>query len=247
VKKLILIAAMLMLPAIASAQMLADSDFESPSFTLGDIAGQSDYTGATWGASQTHPQVMVDPNDAGNQVLGFAAPLGQRSYCYVGNALGDTMFANGTTVASIDYYLMTEGEEFRAEIGPNTDYYLDTVQTPGLTLNAWTGGNQWDPWAGNLTVVELAPLQANTWFNVTQVLHDSTDLVDIYLDGVLVGWDLPTFYGGSNSISLDYFAVSLDGDVGLLVDNVTWEHIPEPSIMLLGGVGLLALLRRRKK
>lgn len=59
-----------------------------------------------------------------------------------------------------------------------------------------------------------------------------------------INLNLLSLDGYSNGSSFDGMAIS-SGDFGRL-DNLTLSYVPEPSSALLGGLGLLALLRRRR-
>lgn len=68
--------------------------------------------------------------------------------------------------------------------------------------------------------------------------------MDIFLNGVLLENDVPV----TNSLAATGFRIYSINNTGIEIDNVKlWnEAIPEPSSALLGGLGLLALLRRRR-
>jgi len=70
--------------------------------------------------------------------------------------------------------------------------------------------------------------------------------MDIYLNGVLVDDGVAV----TNSLSADGFRIYSVSGTGVEIDDVIlWnsaEAIPEPSAALLGGLGLIALLRRRR-
>jgi len=260
-KKLALIVAMLLaLPATASAFVLLDDNLES--YALGTVApwggGLIGPNGENWGTWGTSPVIVNDPDVAGlhGQVWGFAAPYSMEEFCFVDTVKPTNPYPvddPGEYVTfSTDYYLLPSDQMMgRVEWGPITDYYLDgNMQTPNLTLNAWLGGDQWDPYAANLVVLDCGPLPVNQWFNITEVYYADTMTCDLYLDGGLVASGLPIVWNEANYAEYHYWCwdFDLENIDAMFVDNVYMDSkiIPEPSMIALGAFGLLALLRRKK-
>lgn len=86
-------------------------------------------------------------------------------------------------------------------------------------------------------------LDALTWINV------GTDLGALSSSWELASYDLTGTTAVEDQATV-YFRIVLDGATGTSgnnrFDNITVEGVPEPSVALLGGLGLLGLLRRRR-
>ncbi len=186
----------------------------------------------------------------------------------------DIWYTVGHVSWTCDYYIQSDLLEtdfpnlVDAEgCGPNTTYYLDgSWITPGDTVELWTGGAQWDPlgdWDGEPpgggppSTLTLGALPLDTWFSVTMDFRIGTQDVDMYINGALVAEGQPMYFNGANSVHWQYWLINdylwnedLEANLlpYMLIDNVEWYwEIPEPSVLLLGGIGVLALLRRKKK
>lgn len=70
----------------------------------------------------------------------------------------------------------------------------------------------------------------------------STDVVKLFVDG-----SLAATYTGLNFTAADGYITFAAHNANLAVDNLKISTIPETSTTLLGGLGALALLRRRRK
>lgn len=86
-------------------------------------------------------------------------------------------------------------------------------------------------------------LDAVTWVNV------GTDTGSLGSSWEVESYDLTGNAAVEDQASV-YFRIVLDGATGSTgnnrFDNITFEGVPEPSIALLGGLGFLGLLRRRR-
>jgi hypothetical protein len=69
----------------------------------------------------------------------------------------------------------------------------------------------------------------------------STDIVKMYVNGSLTN----TFTGLNLGTDDQYISFHARNSIAY-IDNLSITAIPEPSAALLGGLGLLALLRRRR-
>ena len=271
-RKLTLIAAMLLLPAIAVADTyltpgvpsldIINTGFEDCAY--GDIHLQTapSLGGHKWGNYDLTVDVIDDPFGTGHgKVLGWlppALPEGEtrtkhRLYVDRKDYDWEIRYTTGFTTWAFDLFLVsnlgdwTNGGDM--EGGPNSVFWLDNgAITPGETIEAYLTGPQWDPFHVDSTSQTLGPIQKDTWFSMTMVYNYPTDTVDYYIDGVPVASGLPTYWNTSQSV---HFELWLEDDflegMGIpymLVDNVHYYwQIPEPSVLLLGGLGLLALLR----
>jgi hypothetical protein len=256
-KRLALIAVMLLaIPAAAPAyELLIDDGFET--YGLGTIAwGPAGPNGESWGSWGVSPSVVADTTGGGmGQVLAFSGQLGggDAAFCDQTVHPGFTV-TDGTIEASVDLYISSDTGFANIVTGPYTRFTIDAnFNNAGVHLRAWTNEavGDWavhDPnWGTNLAVVPVA-----TWFNVKTVLDPLAGSVDIYMNDVLVGSGLPIIVPEANFVEGGYECLdtAYQGVDWLYVDNFKMEHmdpvIPEPSMIGLGALGLLALLRRKK-
>jgi hypothetical protein len=256
-RKLLIIAAILMIPALALAEDIIVTDFEDGS--LGPLDGQSMGGGmwwTPWWHGSNEASVIMDPTGAGEgQVIGIhTSLLGDTTGVVADNPLGGNYREDGYTIIELSYYLYGNPYELdwtncsAMEWGPGqNDYFMDTTDT----IEVWTGGDQWDPWAANLTTQTIAPLPIDRWFDVKLVKNNIDQTYDYYVDGVLLGSNLPTNWYEDNYVQIKFYLLDAflpPGDYYELIDHLYWTwQVPEPSVLALGGLGLLVLLRRRKK
>jgi uncharacterized protein (TIGR03382 family) len=81
------------------------------------------------------------------------------------------------------------------------------------------------------------------WNASTQL---ATFLFDVGNDGIYDPALTYTANGADNGFNATNSKLFLGGGNGLVFDNIVVTTIPEPSAALLGGLGVLALLRRRR-
>jgi hypothetical protein len=254
-RKLVLIAAMLLLPAVAFGTVICSTDFEDASYGLVD--GQS-IGGAMWWTPWWHgsneASIIDDPTGAGEgKVLAYQTTmLNDTTGVVIDNPSAPIQYAEGYRVLEISYYVYGNGPNWTntqaMEWGPGVnDYFM----SPMGTIEAWTGGDQWDPWAANLTTQVVAPLPVNQWFDVKLVFDCISQTYDYYVNGSLAASGLPSNWMEDNYVQMKFYLLDkfqADGDPYVLLDHVNWRwSIPEPSLLALGGLGLLPLLRRKKK
>jgi hypothetical protein len=87
-----------------------------------------------------------------------------------------------------------------------------------------------------------SPLNYNAPDSVSTML--ANDTADLWL-GTTKVWDGVSVQTASQSITDLKFSFSA-GTATIGIDNIVITAIPEPTAALLGGLGLLALLRRRR-
>lgn len=105
---------------------------------------------------------------------------------------------------------------------------------------------------------EIFTMSTDVWYNIWLVVDNSTETYSVYhstgtADGTF-GGTASIYRNGFTGVDLNAIGFMAAGDAGtaLLVDNIHYTSgvdttfVPEPSIALLGGLGLLGLLRRRR-
>lgn len=265
-RKLVLIAAMLLLPAMAFAQTVLPppnsvqielTGFEG--FSLGGIHNQRSTLGQCWwGNWAGDVNIIADPTGAGHgQVVAWQPtnPLVGNNYRIFADfdqypALGPdprpVTATKGYFIREEDRYVASDGGDWKQntfdEWGPINYYAL----APSDRIEAWQA------WGSPNIHYDLGPLPMDTWFTVKTVFDVAAGTVDMYVNGVLVGSSLNTFWNESNYLQYELQLLDVGyltgGDTVMLLDNVNWTYsVPEPGIFALGALGLLPLLRRRKK
>jgi hypothetical protein len=177
-----------------------------------------------------------------------------------GNRLNDANFAM-TMSSSITQFSLSADVRigaFNNEI--RRAMFGLTVGSGSLLFGAGgddTQGNKWLILGGNETknFSNAVTTSASSVFGTVRLDVDLTansgdGAASLYFDNVSISdlqninLNLKSLTGYSDGSSFDGMAISL-GDFGRL-DNLTLSYIPEPTAALLGSLGLLALLRRRR-
>ena len=235
-KKLIFVLMVLSIPALASAgTTLYDSQgFEGPLYNLGLLTGQDLWvTDST--AGQPDPQVINDPTGAGmGQVVEIDALPDVGGWAGACRPAGPSL--PGTVVIEWDQYRASTFDNF---------WYADDVAWSGWWAMQWDQNSQASAQVYDFGV----PLTVNQWQHVIYTFDTIAQTVSVDIDGIVFtspnAMTDPTIDG----IDLEGESTTFDGDNGpILVDNmrITETPIPEPGVLLLAGLGLLALLRRKK-
>lgn len=277
-RKLALIAVLLTLPAVASAYVVVDTDFESA--TPGLIDGQT-FDGGAWASPWWNNQeieiIDVDGLFPGRgQVAAFVSTALDatstltltRTDGIVPPAVdmgGEPGYLDGTTTFEFDYYVASNAGDWTnlgAFYGKGMWRYLDPAAD---TIELWdnTGPAGWDWNNPDLATYSAGPLPLDQWFSVRIEYANANDgagnpvsgTYDYYVNDILVGDDIPGDWPSEQYLEWNfilndqYLVPSTDGIGYLMIDNVTWSYtpVPEPGVVALAGLGLLALLRRRKK
>lgn len=128
-----------------------------------------------------------------------------------------------------------------AEITVNT-----IVNDNWFAIGFTSSNGNWGPLTGALTVVDynIATQEGIVRWNATNV--GQTRLVTYTLDTTAPGWT-----NANNIAYVGWFTpnaggVNLNGANQVSIDNFSLTAVPEPSTALLGGLSVLALLRRRR-
>jgi hypothetical protein len=136
---------------------------------------------------------------------------------------------------------------------PNSTKMTEAFRTTGaVTSDFWLGlrGNNTLAWGGRGAnpTVNLATVAAKTG-TISAVFSPFTN----FNAGTIVGYEV--FYNGVsqgtgsfawNATNSNYIGLDGRDNTAVVFDNLSITAIPEPSSALIGGLGLLALLRRRR-
>lgn len=133
-------------------------------------------------------------------------------------------------------------------VGSAQNTFVNNAANKFSSLFRQSGGTQ--QFASGALVGDAATWSA-AGSTITLVLSDTTEtgsafngngsLAKLYIDDIFQGsWSLAQLGAGDGYISFE-----ANGAFGVY-DNLSISVIPEPGAALLGGLGLLALLRRRK-
>jgi hypothetical protein len=236
--KLLIIAAALLLSATAQAQLWSE-DFDS--YANGQMLdGTADDGGwKGWdnnpasGAPVTNTMSLSAPNSvqiggAADLVHGFNVATGAGTFTAWQYIPSSTEPQRGTT-----YFILLN---MYSDGGP----YSWSTQ---LAFNLDTGLLNDEMVAGD----EDMPIVFNQWVPIRVEFDLDNNLQSVYYNNALLTSD--TWTHGDTYAQLALEAVDLFGGSGadnVCYDNLALTTIPEPSVLLLAGVGLLALLRRKK-
>jgi len=237
----------------ARAQIYIDSNFES-----GTTAGWASRYNAT---AVDNISVVADPLRAGNQVLKWDS-----------TSLASTrLLTAGTTNLSSGQYKLTLQFLVGESGGAGANYNLS--RNIAMLNNSTYAVSSYNPLAYNSAAPEafdttirgydgngagggtpgtLQYISENNWYELTQIIDMDTKTWSWSIYDVTAGtsvYQSPTglgFLSSPTSIrELHFFSGS---DNGLLyVDNVLLQAIPEPSAIMLLGLGLVAVVVLRKR
>jgi hypothetical protein len=230
-----------------SADVIYDSQgFESPTFSITYLQGQNGFTEILAG-SGSRPEVVIGPDpELHRQAVRLQIPDVQGSNAGLHISVPDLVAAGYTQITvSFDIYRQTD------QWNSNLWWWWDDAGTP-------TYGLQWDAAGGtNVTLpfgfesgANATPTIKDQWVNVTQTWDLATHTATSSYNGAPMDTSFPI----TGITTLTGWAFQLGHDEGdgsgsevAWIDNfVIWGAVPEPSTMVLIGIGCLAMLRRRR-
>lgn len=246
-------------PAVHAATPLISDDFESYSPVDNDL---DSYATSPWNTSQTGAGRTVNVVSSPSSFAGASTATQAVRYEDTDTASGSN--ANiAYTFASTVTTGMTIQFDFKlnSTSGYPTLQLLDSANTAGLFLNLTRNSaqpaivNQTNGGGGTtITNVDLS-----TWYRVTIQLDAPSAALETYAitvesgDGAAtpLNFSSSTNYSFRNNV-IDYNRINIfnnttgAGTSDFHIDNFSITAVPEPSAALLGCLGLMALVRRRR-
>jgi hypothetical protein len=260
-RKLLIVTMVLAIPALASAgttwydtygfEQGVDPTMATPDFTLGPLNGQGNWPQASgaWvgggGGGGVAPMVVNDPLSMSPQCVELNVGDTQGDFSEMDIGINDPLAA-GCRVITVSFDIL--------RLGPATQnmwwwWYDAGSPTYGLQWDMSQATHPFGWWDG----AGQAPDVIGQWANLTMTWDFVNNTASSWYNGVLVDNALPMAVPRDIS-TLTGWSIYLthDSDTGTGSD-VVWidnfritADVPEPSVFLLVGVGLLALLRRKK-
>lgn len=243
-KRNLFLATMVSLAVSSNGATLFTENFSdnsaSPNMALGTGHGSptTDFTGDFTVTSGTGSRIYLGTNDTNYNTIDFTF---EADVTYVNNnAWGIAFFGMGSSNANTSQF----GEP---TAGPVIAMALRTDDTGGLGNvtgrdNSPAGSNQG---ITGMTIGLPSTHGMRMDWNATTML--ATFMFDLDNDGTYEPARTFTLNGADNGFTASNSRLFVGGGFGVTFDNISViSPIPEPSAALLGGLGVLGLLRRRR-
>jgi len=229
---------------VAQAADLYSTDFEAPTFSPGTINAQDSWVVGNGDGTSTDGMIVDD--GTGNQVLSVSATNG---------GWGDEVRRDYDAASTLQYLVVEM--DFQMKDGASF-YFMDNNQVAGGTGTGGPESIYWDDWEGEHSVYSNASpgiahslITYDTWYHVgIEVDQQSKEITGWNFQGTWTA-ENDTPDGAMQMARLVFRAYGYEEGRHLWIDNLSITDgsttvIPEPSVFLLAGLGLLALLRRRR-
>lgn len=253
-------AAIAALSLVASAAVIAVDDFSYPDGNLAGNNGGSGW-GAAW-ATLSGPQATVASGAATFTFASTGAFVASEN----SRALPATIGAGTTTWIRINGQLTVNG--FVSQSFGGIGLYADTTER-ALLGKDWPGANNWTIKAHNnfgggtqvsSSTIPLTDGMADVWVKIVNGPATNDDTMSLWVNPADFSSEaaLGSALASLSGRHLDFNTIRLRGGSSTTGHTATWTFdnlqitsdfasiVPEPSSALLGGLGLLALLRRRR-
>jgi len=233
-------------------------DFESPTYTTtggaggtAQITGQDGWLNPVGGPEQAVIETTTVFN--GSQSLRTSGDPDPTRY-----STGSRTGVGGTDGSSVDWYARTSS----TEIGTLLLFYFGTSTTDlsAAAVNVGIEKSRVNYRDGGTSLVSAAnSIAADVWYHFTATLDFTNSQYDLAVESVgLVSGDAgfldfsATGLGFRNAAETDATAVVVlsttrDPEDYFVVDDISFNAVPEPGAMTLLGLGGLAILSSRKR
>lgn len=233
--------------AVATAQNIYNTSFESPDFALG-----SDGFSDGW---------LQGSNSGGNrEIVNSYASSGSQSL-RLGTTSGTSFHSNRIAVApnggimSFSTKVLVQANntgDRMASLLVSTGTMGGTVM--GVSIDAGGVVRAGTSWGAVYSTGAIGTAGAGTfaeqWLNMSVTIDTATGDGSAVVDGFSSGGPIMANFSGINT-SFGFLNLASDysggGEGNVFFDDVSIDAVPEPMTMTLLGAGALALLRRKKK
>jgi hypothetical protein len=239
-------AALFAMAAQSSAVVLYSTGFEGPTFTAGPLPGQDGWQRI--GGNATFATIQGSVVNSGSQALRMdTSPI---SSAWLWKDLTYSQGTHGPVVTTTASFLFDNNAQGNSAFGFDAYDVTGANRVAGL----FVGGDGLARLIGSdsLFVDSAVTLTANTWYTIGISINFATGAVTGSVNGNSLGISTTTNQTtlGDVDLYVNAFGVGTGTSGGfnnIYVDNYMVQAVPEPATMAALGLGVAALIRRRRK
>jgi hypothetical protein len=207
----------------ASAATLLNAGFETDTVATNDL---SNITPASWTGYGAGGKYVID----GNPLAGISGAHSGSQY-FLAYANSGIPVSQIRQDSSILWSNMTVGDTLT--MSAYTTYRTDVAAAPSTYF--WLNDTDAaDDLGLNSAVIDVTDVAAGVWTLRSWTYTITQPILDL---AIADSW---------GAVEMGIGIVNFGGDGQVAFDSVSLTHIPEPGAALLGSIGMLALLRRRR-
>jgi MYXO-CTERM domain-containing protein len=237
-RTVLIVIAVVAMAGVAQAADLYSTDFDA--LNLATINGQDSWVVGNGDGTSTDG--MVADDGTGNQVLSVTASTG---------GWGDEVRRSYNADSTLQY--LTVEMDFQMKDGPSF-YFMDNNGAGGGGPESidWDEDPDHQAWSNANPGIAPMAITYDTWYHIgIQVDQQSKEILFVNYDGTwLAEDDTPDGAMQMTRLVFRSYGYVADESKRLWIDNLSITDsdtaIPEPSVFVLAGLGLLALIRRRR-